>query len=79
MSDDTLSLDSQPGCPPCTTAKEFLSRAGIPSVVKDVTVDPVAIEEMMAVGSRSTTRATLRPSGSGRSRLTAPGSRAWRS
>ncbi len=54
MTQPELIVYSQPGCPPCTAAKEFLDRAGIPYVAKDVTEDPQAIDELIAIGSRST-------------------------
>jgi glutaredoxin len=54
MSADKLILYSQPGCPPCQSAVEFLTRQGIPFVKKDITEDPEAIDELIALGSRST-------------------------
>ncbi len=45
---------SQPGCPPCTSAKEFLTRHGIEFEVKDISRDRQAIDELIALGSQST-------------------------
>lgn len=45
---------SQPGCPPCQTAKDFLKKNNIPFVEKDVTEDFDAVNEMMEMGSQST-------------------------
>lgn len=54
MSDKQLILYSQPGCPPCQAAKEFLTKSNVPFVTKDVTEDPDAVDELIALGSRST-------------------------
>jgi glutaredoxin len=45
---------SQPDCPPCEWTKEFLSRRGIAFTVKDIRVDPVAREELLSLGFKST-------------------------
>ena len=50
---------SQPGCPPCTTAKEFLTRQGIEFEVKDISSDESAIKELIALGSQSTPTITV--------------------
>ncbi|MBK6941734.1 MAG: glutaredoxin family protein [Planctomycetes bacterium] len=44
----------QPGCPPCHSAMEFLKQHGIPFTHKDITEDDAALDELMALGSRST-------------------------
>lgn len=54
MSQPELIVYSQPGCPPCVAVKEFLTRSNIPFVAKDITEDPEAIDELVALGSRST-------------------------
>ncbi|MBW4027480.1 glutaredoxin family protein [Acidipila rosea] len=47
-------LYSQPGCPPCFAAKHFLKEHGAGFEYKDVSTDPVAMRELMDLGSRST-------------------------
>jgi glutaredoxin-like YruB-family protein len=47
-------LYSQPGCPPCTAAKRFLSARGVEFEYKDVQADPAALRELVALNSRST-------------------------
>jgi glutaredoxin len=43
-------LYSQPGCPPCYAAKQFLTARGVPFEYKDVQ----ALGELLALKSRST-------------------------
>jgi glutaredoxin-like YruB-family protein len=47
-------LYSQPGCPPCFAAKAFLQSHNVPFEYKDVQADPVALDELLALNSRST-------------------------
>lgn len=47
-------LYSQPGCPPCFAAKAFLQSRNVPFEYKDVQADPVALNELLALNSRST-------------------------
>ena len=47
-------LYSQPGCPPCFAAKNYLRAKQIPFEYKDVKADPVAMRELMDLNSRST-------------------------
>lgn len=47
-------LYSQPGCPPCHEAKQFLIARDIPFESKDVRADPVALRELVKLNSRST-------------------------
>ena len=47
-------LYSQPGCPPCYAAKQFLAARNIPFEYKDVQADPSALRELVNLNSRST-------------------------
>ncbi len=48
-------LYSQPGCPPCRTAKAFLSERGIEFEYKDVSSDSEALRELTGkYGSQTT-------------------------
>lgn len=47
-------LYSQPGCPPCSAAKQFLTARDIPFEYKDVQADPAALRELVQLNSRST-------------------------
>jgi glutaredoxin-like YruB-family protein len=47
-------LYSQPGCPPCYAAKQFLTTHKIPFEYKDVQADPAALRELVELNSRST-------------------------
>jgi glutaredoxin len=47
-------LYSQPGCPPCFAAKVFLQSHNVPFEYKDVQADPAALDELLALNSRST-------------------------
>lgn len=49
-----VTLYSQPGCPPCFAAKAFLQSRNVPFEYKDVQADPVALQELLALDSRST-------------------------
>jgi glutaredoxin len=47
-------LYSQPGCPPCYAAKQFLQARQVAFEYKDIQADPTALCELMALNSRST-------------------------
>jgi glutaredoxin len=47
-------LYSQPGCPPCFAAKQFLKARNVAFECKDVQADPVALRELTALKSRTT-------------------------
>jgi glutaredoxin-like YruB-family protein len=47
-------LYSQPGCPPCYAAKQFLMDRNIPFEYKDVKADLGALRELAKLNSRST-------------------------
>ncbi|MGB0122709.1 MAG: glutaredoxin domain-containing protein [Silvibacterium sp.] len=47
-------LYSQPGCPPCYAAKQFLTARNIPFEYKDVQGNPAALRELVKLNSRST-------------------------
>ncbi|MFY9937509.1 MAG: glutaredoxin family protein, partial [Silvibacterium sp.] len=46
-------LYSQPGCPPCFAAKQFLKARNVAFEYKDVQADPVALRELTALKSRT--------------------------
>ncbi len=54
MSDKRVILYSQPGCPPCFAAKNYLKARQIDFEYKDVQADPEALRELMDLNSRST-------------------------
>jgi len=47
-------LYSQPGCPPCFAAKQFLKERQVAFEYKDVQADPAALQELLDLNSRST-------------------------
>lgn len=47
-------LYSQPGCPPCYAAKQFLAARNVPFEYKDVTTDHGALRELVKLNSRTT-------------------------
>ena len=47
-------LYSQPGCPPCYAAKQFLQARQVAFEYKDVQADPTALRELIDLNSRST-------------------------
>ncbi|HEY0795765.1 MAG TPA: glutaredoxin family protein [Acidisarcina sp.] len=47
-------LYSQPGCPPCYAAKNFLTSRKIVFEYKDVQGNPEALRELVKLNSRST-------------------------
>ena len=47
-------LYSQPGCPPCHAAKQFLKARDVAFEYKDVQADPVALRELVKLNSRTT-------------------------
>jgi glutaredoxin len=47
-------LYSQPGCPPCYAAKQFLAARNIPFEYKDVKADLGALRELARLKSRTT-------------------------
>jgi glutaredoxin-like YruB-family protein len=54
MSSQRVILYSQPGCPPCFAAKNYLKSKKIAFEYKDVQADPQALRELMDLNSRST-------------------------
>lgn len=47
-------LYSQPGCPPCVAAKQFLAARNIPFEYKDVSTDHGALRELVKLKSSTT-------------------------
>ena len=47
-------LYSQPGCPPCFAAKQFLKARDVAFEYKDVQADPAALRELVRLKSRTT-------------------------
>lgn len=47
-------LYSQPGCPPCYAAKQFLTARNVAFEYKDVTTDHGALRELVKLNSRTT-------------------------
>jgi glutaredoxin len=47
-------LYSQPGCPPCYAAKQFLAARNVAFEYKDVTADTGALRELVKLNSRTT-------------------------
>ncbi|MBV8673438.1 MAG: NrdH-redoxin [Acidobacteriaceae bacterium] len=47
-------LYSQPGCPPCVAAKQFLKARHVVFEYRDVQADPTALRELIELNSRST-------------------------
>lgn len=45
---------TQPGCPPCDAAKEYLTQKGVAFTLKNIQEDPAAIQELISLGSQST-------------------------
>ncbi len=54
MSEARVILYSQPACPPCFAARSFLKARGIAFEYRDVQADPSAMQELLALESRST-------------------------
>jgi glutaredoxin-like YruB-family protein len=54
MAQKRVVLYSQPGCPPCFAAKNYLKSHDIEFEYKDVMADPQALRELMELNSRST-------------------------
>lgn len=52
-------LYSQPGCPPCVAVKQFFKARNVEFEYKDVQADPVALQELLALNSRSTPTITV--------------------
>ncbi|MBO9539422.1 glutaredoxin family protein [bacterium] len=51
---DAVIVYSQEGCPPCGAVKEYLTRRGVPFVVKDIGRDVSARNEFLRKGFRGT-------------------------
>ena len=45
---------TQPGCPPCGTAKEFLTKHEVPFEEKNIRENPEHIQTLQQLGSKST-------------------------
>jgi glutaredoxin-like YruB-family protein len=54
MSEPRVILYSQPACPPCFAARSYLKARGIAFDYRDVHADPAAMQELLALQSRST-------------------------
>jgi glutaredoxin len=54
MSQKRVILYGQPGCPPCSAAKRFLTSLKVPFEYKDVTADHSTLSELARLNSRST-------------------------
>jgi glutaredoxin-like YruB-family protein len=54
MSSKRVILYSQPGCPPCFAAKNYLKSKNVAFEYKDVQADPQAFRELLDLNSRST-------------------------
>ena len=54
MTQKRVVLYSQPGCPPCFAAKNYLKTHEIAFEYKDVSTDQQALRELMELNSRST-------------------------
>ncbi len=54
MADKKVILYSQPTCPPCHTAKNWLTNEGIPFEVRDIRENPDYIDELVKLGSSAT-------------------------
>jgi glutaredoxin len=54
MTKKRVVLYSQPGCPPCYAAKNFLTGRGVAFEYKNVQGDPEALRELVKLNSRST-------------------------
>jgi glutaredoxin-like YruB-family protein len=54
MSSKRVILYSQPGCPPCFAAKNYLKAKHVAFEYKDIQSDPQALGELMDLKSRST-------------------------
>ena len=54
MTSKRVILYSQPGCPPCFAAKNYLKAKGVAFEYRDVQADPEAMRELMELKSRST-------------------------
>ena len=54
MAQKRVVLYSQPGCPPCYAAKNYLTSRNVAFEYKNVQGDPQALRELIALNSRST-------------------------
>jgi glutaredoxin-like YruB-family protein len=55
MPEKKVVIFTQPGCPPCKTAKAYLTEKGIAFEDRDVSSDPAAVQDLVhRYGSRST-------------------------
>lgn len=54
MTQKRVVLYSQPGCPPCYAAKNYLTSRNVEFEYKDVQGDPAALRELVKLKSRST-------------------------
>lgn len=50
----SVTIYTQPGCPPCKAAKEFLTHHSVPFTSRDITVDDTAVDELIKLNSQST-------------------------
>jgi glutaredoxin-like protein NrdH len=54
MTDDLVTLYSQPSCGPCFATKRYLEKAGVPHVVVNVREDPAAAAVLKRHGMTGT-------------------------
>ncbi len=54
MTTKRVILYSQPGCPPCFAARNYLKAKKIAFEYKDIQADPEALRELVELNSRST-------------------------
>jgi glutaredoxin len=50
----TIVVYSQPGCAPCAEVKSWLERQGYPFTERNIRLDPVALQDLIAGGYQST-------------------------
>lgn len=50
----TVVVFTQPGCTACHEEVEYLSGRGVDVIVRDITADPAAISDLIALGSHVT-------------------------
>jgi len=56
---DQVVIYTQPGCAPCSAAKEFLASQDIPFVERNIREDPSALTELRKLGAMATPTITI--------------------